>query len=156
MEKVTGENVGEMCFGQKNGIKTGLVSANFINGKISYKEYITFNWPELPEDKKTIKWIVNEKNSSNIERTYSYTCKILLLSPDINLCCVLCENNILLTFISYDLNKPSKTKEIKVKSTDYNGIQLINKNIVLFLDSNVVGVYPIPNFKLPSQKKKTD
>lgn len=129
---------------QPSKIIFGILTAVINNGKLVDKVFENIDWPNCQEGKKTIYLVSTEKEDLKIEKTYTYTCKALLISVEANLCCLLSENSILLTYLNFDLKKPQKSKTIKIKCGEYNGIQLINQSIVLYLNNEVVNIYQIP------------
>lgn len=138
------QNEPKTLFLQRAKISVGVKSLILENNRVIDKVLEYVDWENCQEDKKTIIMISNDKDESKVEKTFNYTCKSLLVSFESNIICVLGTNNILLVPLIFNIKKSQKPKNVKVKSSEYNGIEIINNNIVLYLNSDVVGIYSIP------------
>lgn len=140
--EISNENKNSLS--QTPKILFGIQTAVINNNKLTDQIIENIDWPNCLESKKTIYIVNTDREDIKIEKTYTYTCKVLLLSIEANLCCLLSDKSVLLTYLNFDIKKPQRSKTIKIKCSEYNGIKLINNSIVLYLNNEVVNICQIP------------
>lgn len=135
---------GTDVYQQVNKITHGVSNCVFSGPKLEVCEFESVDWESSKISNKSVK-VLTKEGTASIEKTLNISCLLLLVLNEENSFITFTDAEITIYPINFKIKKTNKVKTEKIKSNQYNGLQIVSSNLILYKNGEIVQIIKLPN-----------